>query len=170
LEINVLVRNIGRFIVLLFLQVLFLNNIIVTSLNITPFLYVLFILMLPYETKPWISLMLSFLLGLSVDIFSDTGGIHAAAGVLTAFVRPVILEALVNREGYESGTEPRVSSLGFVWILKYTLILVFIHHLAFFTIDAFSFQHFGFVLLRALLTVIFSTGLIILTHLIFFRN
>jgi rod shape-determining protein MreD len=170
LEINVLAKNLGRFIVLLFFQVLFLNNISATSLNITPFLYVLFILMLPYETKGWLALILAFLMGLSVDIFSDTGGTHAAAGLLIALIRPLVLSAFATRDGYESGTEPRLSNMGFVWILKYTLLMVFIHHITLFTIDAFSFHNYMLTLLRVSVTVIFSTLLIILSHLLFFRN
>jgi rod shape-determining protein MreD len=170
LEINVLIRNIGRFLLLLFFQVLFLNNIQATPLGITPYLYVLFILMMPYDTKKWLILVFAFLMGLSLDIFSDTGGTHAAACLLTAFIRPYVLSAFAPRDGYETGTEPRISDLGVVWFLKYALVLVFVHHFAFFLIDIFSFHHFVLTIIRVSITVIFSTILIILTQFLILRN
>ena len=80
---NQILKNIIRFVVLVFIQVAILNNIQISGF-INPYMYVLFILLLPFETPNWILLVLSFFLGLSIDIFSNTLGMHASASVFMA--------------------------------------------------------------------------------------
>lgn len=100
--IEIIPRNIFRFIVLVLIQVLILNNIEFSG-YINPFLYVLFILLLPFETPAWLLLVSGFALGLTVDLFMNTPGLHAAATVLTAFVRPFVLRILLPVTGMNPG-------------------------------------------------------------------
>ncbi|MFZ4059415.1 MAG: rod shape-determining protein MreD, partial [Ferruginibacter sp.] len=75
---NVYFRNISRFFLLILLQVLVFNNMHLNG-YINPYVYVLFILLLPFETPQWLLLISAFLLGFGVDLFSDTMGMHTAA-------------------------------------------------------------------------------------------
>lgn len=114
---NFIVKNIIRFIVLLLLQVMVFNNIQLSGF-LNPYLYVLFILLLPFETPPWLLLVLSFFMGLSVDVFSNTLGIHASACVFMGFLRPFILNYISVRDNYESDIEKGLYVYGFSWFLN----------------------------------------------------
>jgi len=162
-------QTIFRFIFLILLQVWVLNNIQLGGF-INPYVYILFILLLPFETPGWFVILLSFLLGLFVDMFTDTLGMHASASVFMGFLRQYVLRSISAREGYEKGTSPRISDYGFVWFFKYSLLLVFLHHLFLFTIEVFNFGTFHLVLLRTVLSTLFSTALILLSQYIIFRK
>lgn len=167
--IKVLPRNIFRFVFLILLQVWVLNNIQFSGF-INPYLYVLFILLLPFETPGWLVILLSFFLGLSVDMFTDTIGMHASASVFMGFARSYVLQSISPRDGYETGTYPRVYYYGILWFIKYALLLVFLHHLFLFTIEVFNFNTFHLVLLRTMLSTIFTTILVLLSQFIIFRK
>ena len=77
----VVLKNIFRFIILVLVQVLVLNNIQFLG-YINPYIYILFILSLPVRTPRWASLLLAFVLGLTIDIFANTPGMHASAAEL----------------------------------------------------------------------------------------
>jgi hypothetical protein len=168
--VEIITNNTGRFLSLVLLQCLILNNVNFTGLDINPFLYVLFILLLPFETPDWLLLTLSFALGITVDIFSDSFGIHAASTLVVGFLRPTILEISSPREGYDKGTAPRVHYYGMNWFFRYTLILIFAHHLSYYFFDAFSFNNFFITIGRIALSSIFTTSLIILSQYIIFRR
>ena len=167
--IKVIPRNIARFIFLILLQVWVLNNIQFSG-YINPYMYVLFILLLPFETPGWLVLILSFFLGLSVDMFTDTIGMHASASVFMGFLRSFVLQSIAPRDGYEVGTYPRVFFYGLVWFLKYSLLLVFLHHLFLFSIEVFNFKTFHLVLFRTILSTLFTTLLILVSQFIVFRK
>jgi hypothetical protein len=163
--IRELYRNIGNFIFLVLLQVLVLNNIEFSGF-VNPYLYVLFILLLPFDTPKWLLLIVSFLLGISIDLFSNTLGMHAFACLAIAFIRPYLLEVIAPRDGYEAGLRPDKSSLGWEWMIKYSVIMVVIHHFILFYIETFKFQLFFSTFLRVILSSIFTIILIILSQLI----
>lgn len=167
--IRIIARNIVRFLVLVFFQVLVLDNIHIGG-YLNPYIYILFILLMPFETPRWLILVTAFMLGLSVDLFSNTPGMHAAASVLMAFFRPWILSIFAPRDGYEPDTFPRVFFYGFNWFLRYSLVMVFLHHLAFFYIEAFHFQEFLSTLLRVILSTALTTATIILSQYFIFRK
>jgi hypothetical protein len=156
-------QHIGNFIFLILLQVLILNNIQFSG-YINPYLYVLFIILLPFETPKWLILVLGFLLGFSIDLFSNTIGMHTFATVLIAFLRPYILKFIAPREGYETGTRPNLKFFGFEWFFKYAIILVLIHHFSLFFIEAFTFHQFFATLLRVILSSMFTLLLIVLSQ------
>ena len=168
--IETLPKYILSFVLLVLLQVLLLNNINLTVLDISPFLYILFILILPFEVPRWLLLLSGFVLGLTVDIFSDSIGVHAFATVFLAFLRPHVINLIASRQGYEIGTQPRLYYYGFLWFLKYTIILTLFHHFAYFIIETFSFQNFHITLLKIVLSTFFSSVLIILSQYFIFRR
>lgn len=161
--------GIVRFIILILLQVLLLNNI---QLNgyINPYLYVLFIIVLPFETPGWLGLILAFAMGISVDLFSHTPGVHASATVFMMAIRPVILEVFAPREGYEANSEPRIQYYGFSWFIKYAFMMVFAHHLFLFYIEVFKFSDFFGTLLRVILSTIFTVILVVLSQYFYKRK
>lgn len=167
--IKLLGRNIIRFILLVLVQVLIINNIQFSGF-VVPYLYVLFILLMPFETPKWLLIVSAFALGLSVDLFTQTPGMHAAACVLMAFLRPFILEMSAPRDGYEAGTFPRIHYYGFQWFLRYTVILVLAHHFILFYIEVFRFSEFFSTFLRVLLSSLFSVILIMLSQYFIYRK
>jgi rod shape-determining protein MreD len=162
-------RNIIRFVVLVLVQILILNNVQISG-YIIPNFYILFILLLPFETPKWMLLLLAFTLGISVDLFTQTPGMHAAATVFMAFLRPGVLEMSAPRDGYESGSFPRIYYFGFQWFLRYAAILILAHHLVLFYIEVFRFAEFFSTLLRVLLSSSFSLVLIMLSQYFIYRK
>ena len=161
--INEYLNNIARFFFLILLQVLVLNNIQFLGFA-NPFLYVLFILLLPFETPGWIMILLSFLVGITVDIFSDTYGLHAAASVFMGFLRSVVLVLISPRDGYEPGSSPRVKSMGFIWFIKYTSLLIVAHHFFLFFVEAFNTSDIKSIILRALSSSVLTFVLVALSQ------
>jgi rod shape-determining protein MreD len=167
--IRVLPRNIVRFVLLVLLQVLVFNNIQLGG-YLNPYIYVLFLLLMPFETPRWLLLVAAFGLGISIDVFTNTLGMHAAATVFMAFIRPFVLNAIAPRDGYEIGTFPRLFFYGFKWFFKYSFILILAHHFVLFYLEVFSFAHFFHTLSRVLLSTVFSTLFIVLSQYIVFRK
>ncbi len=167
--IKLFTRNIIRFAVLVLLQILVLNNIQISG-HIVPYVYILFILLMPFETPNWLLLVTAFALGLSVDLFTQTPGMHAAATVFMAFVRPYVLGLSAPRDGYEPGSFPRLYYYGFKWFLRYTVILVLVHHFVLFYIEVFRFSDFFSTLLRVLISSLFSVILIMLSQYFIYRK
>lgn len=166
---KVLPRNILRFAFLVALQVLVLNNIQFSG-YVNPFLYILFIILLPFETPNWSLLMIAFGLGLSVDVFSDTMGMHAASTVFVAFLRPFVLKYISPRDGYEVGTFPRLYYYGFEWFFKYAAVMVLAHHLFYFIVEAFTFSNFLITLWKVTLSSFFTLILIMLSQFFMYRK
>ncbi|MDC0584413.1 hypothetical protein OAO55_01650 [Bacteroidales bacterium] len=148
---------------------LVLNNI---QLNgyLNPYFYVLFIILLPFETPKWMTLVLAFVMGITIDLFSGVLGVHAFASVLMAYVRPWILAVMSPRDGYGTGTFPRVFYYGLWWFFKYSLILVFIHHLVLFYLEVFSFHLFFSTFSRVILSTMFSALLIVTSQYFIFKK
>lgn len=155
----------GRFLLLLAIQVVILNHIHFGG-YITPHIYPLFILMLPFDVKGWILLVAAFFTGLGVDMFSDSMGMHAAASVFMAFMRPAVIQLISVKTDFDQGEEPRIENNGFGWILLYSLILLFLHHLALFTIEVFRLDEIARILFRTLLSTGFSLFIIMISHLL----
>jgi rod shape-determining protein MreD len=157
------------FFVLVLVQVLILNNIQFSGL-VNPYIYILFILLLPFTIPGYFLLGISFILGISIDIFGNTPGIHAGATVLLGFLRPALAQLVSSRELIEKGSTPNMTQLGFANFIKYTVISVLIHHLFLFFAEAFSFGDFFETLLRWILSSVFSIIIILGSQFIVFKN
>ena len=114
-----------NFFLLIAVQILILNNIQLFGL-INPYLYILFIITLPMFVSPGFMLLLAFVLGGIIDVFSHSYGIHMAATVLVAFIRPYIMGLFASREDMEKSA-PTYRNFG-ISFLKYALLIVVIHH------------------------------------------
>jgi rod shape-determining protein MreD len=161
--INSLLRYIFAFVVIVLVQVLILDNIQISRYAV-PFLYVLFLLILPFETPGWLLLLLGFLLGLTIDLFEHTYGLHTAATVFAAWLRPGVLKIFSPRDGYMSNTRPGITDYGAGWFLKYASLIIFVHHFFLFYFEVFSFRHFFSTLWRVIVSTVFTLLLVILSQ------
>ncbi len=159
--INSILRFSLIFVLLILLQVLLFNNIQFSG-YINPYVYVMFILLLPFEISSWLLLIISFFTGLIIDFFCGSPGMHASATVLAGFVRPYVLRLISPRDGYEPGSNPSMIIYGFKWFLIYTLIIVLVHHFVLFYLEVFRFADFFRTLLRVILSSLFSITFILL--------
>jgi len=157
------IRYIGSWVILVLAQVLLLNHIQISG-YVNPYLYILFILTLPFNIPNYLLILLGFLLGLNIDIFSNTLGMHTAATTFLAFIRPFVINLISSRDVLELNQGPRISELGFAWFFRYCLILALAHHLFLFYVEAFTFSGFFYTLLRTLLSTVFTIILIIISQ------
>ena len=104
----------------------------------TPLFYVYFVALFPRNYPKWSVLVWSFLLGLAVDIFSNTPGLASSSLTLIAAVQPYLFEAFVPRESADN-LEPSVKALGLPKFSTYISLLVFIYCAVFYTLEIFSF-------------------------------
>ena len=132
------------------------------------FLYLGFLLFLPLATPIVVQLLLAFGMGLTMDIFYDTGGLHAAAAVLLGFLRPWVLRLLTPRDGYDSADAVNVHQMGWQWFGVYLTLLVVLHHAAFFLLELGSFRHFGTSLGKMLVSALFTGLALLIVQLLFF--
>ena len=165
---NVII-NLIRFIVLVFIQVFLLKNITLYNLA-SPYLYILFILLLPFETPNILLFALAFIIGVTIDAFYDTPGLNAASSVVLAFVRVLFISITVQKDGFDNEPEPTLSIMGFRWFFAYVVVLTFVHHFFLFFLEAFNFSELKYTLGRVLLSSIFTVFLMVLSGLLFFRR
>ena len=135
------------------LQVLIFSNIQFGG-YVNPYVYVLFVLLLPVDIKGWVLLVVSFLLGLTIDMFSDTGGMHAAATVFMAFCRPGVIRLISVKADFEPGTVPSVNNMNATWIMTYSVLLILLHHGLLFFLEIFRFTE----VLQTLQRIAFSSA------------
>ena len=155
----VVLQNIFRFLLLVLFQVLVLNNIQFLG-YINPYVYILFILALPVQIPRWFALLLAFGIGLTIDMFSNTMGMHAFATVMVAFLRNGTIKLFTAIEEGNNPT-PSFHTFGVSAYIKYAVLLVFVHHTTLFILEALSLGHFWLMLLKITLST-FVTVLIIL--------
>lgn len=160
-QMNKVGIQILRFAGLVLLQIWVLNNVRIGA-YVNPFVYMLFIMMLPFSFPGWLLLLSAFGMGLLMDLLMSTAGLHAGAMVLMAFARPYVIRLATASREPENVNNPSLSQMGIAWWFSYVSSLVFVHHFALFLLESFSFQQLGFTLLRIFLSSIFSVGIILL--------
>ncbi len=158
---DIFAHNAFRFLGLILLQLIIIDNIQISG-YVNPFIYVLFIMLLPLNISVTLSMFLALLIGLVNDFFANTGAIHAAASVFLAFSRPIVLRLLAPPAGYEDVITPSIKDLGISWFLTYSLLLIFIHHTTLFFLEIFSFSEIFFTILKILGSLISSLILILI--------
>lgn len=166
---SIVANNGLRFVFLILFQAVILNNIELGG-YINPYLYILFILWLPFEMQLWVTLLLGFSLGFCMDIFTGTFGLHIAACVFLAYCRAFVLKLLAPREGYEFGLRPNIQDMGIAWFVTYSGIMIFMHHGALFYIEAFRFSEFFPTLLRVILSSVFTFILVTLSQFLTYKE
>lgn len=163
---RILIPNIFRAIGLVLLQVLVLNKINLHGW-INPYVYPLFILLLPFRIPHWVLLLFAFGMGLTIELFTYNYGIHAAACVLMAFIRPAIIAMFSSHNQFEHVISPNLKFLGFRFFISYISIAIFIHHFVLFFIDSIGGFHLLEFIIRVLMSSLFSVILILLVEYLF---
>lgn len=157
------------FVGLVALQLLILNNIKLGG-YINPYIYILFIMLLPFEIPGWLLLILGFITGLTMDAFSGTLGMHSSATLFIAFLRPTILSNISTHESADKKGSPTMSMNDIGWFIKYTLMMVLAHHFVLFFIETFSFTHFFATILRIILSSMITILFILLSQFFIIRK
>lgn len=165
-------RYVIWFLILTFLQVIVFRNVNIGwgSFNyIHVFVYPIFILMLPIRTPSSSVLLLAFLMGIIVDIFYDSPGVHTSAIVFMAFLRSIIINYIEPREGYSVNDRPTISEHGLTWYLIYSGLLLIAFLFFYFSVEAFTFAYFLSIWLKTIFSLIISYIFVII-HQILVEN
>ncbi len=164
-------KNIIRYVLFIGIQVYILNQIPPLHQFIVPYLYFLFLIWLPFNLGRFPLLFISFIFGLSLDYFTGTMGLHAAASVMIGYIRPFILNLLIPQESTEqSYIEPSISSMGWAPYSLYVGLLTFIHHFYLVLLEWLQFGDFLYFLGKVSATTGISLLLIFITEMLFSRK
>ena len=168
---STLIKNIIRFFLFVVFQVFVLDKIHLHQM-VTPYIYFLFILWLPFNMNRTLLMFIAFLFGFSLDSFRHQPGFHAAACVMIAYFRPFLINLLIPQEGSDTNfEEPSVRSLGgFLPYILYAGTLSFFHNAWLFLLEAWQFGNIWYFLLKTFISTIVSILLIIITEMLFTRN
>lgn len=162
-------RNIGRFVLLMLLQLLVLNNVYLGG-YVMPMLYVLFILMLPTSTKRIPMLLIAFGTGLLVDIMAGALGFHALSCTLVAMVRILTGDRMLTRGENVIIATPGIYSVTPQYFIGYTMLLLGLYYLVFYLLELFSFRGLDGVLLATVCSTIVTTLLVVIYQVVFIRR
>jgi rod shape-determining protein MreD len=166
-----LMKNIIRFILFILVQVLVLNKIPPLHRFITPYVYYLFILWLPFKMPRLSLVIIGFLFGLTLDYFTQNIGFHAAACTLVAYVRPFMINLLMPKETNEfSYAEPSGISMGWLPYSVYVLVLTLLHHIYLVMLEWLQFGDFWYFVGKVIATTAVSFLLVMITELLFYRK
>jgi hypothetical protein len=164
-----IIKNIFKFLLLILVQVLIIQNINLSSyIILLP--YVLIIILLPFEFSRLSVLFISFFVGVCIDYFYDSSGLHASACTIMGFSRYYILKFISPRDGYDLGVKPTVNDMGLAWFLSYAGLLILVHHFFFFYLEVFRFNEFFRTFFRVFLSSIGTFVLIYLIQFLFYTN
>ena len=148
------------FFVYVLVQVMMLKNLVLFD-SAFCFLYIAFILLLPFELSTTMTIVIGFLTGFAIDIFYDSMGLHAFATVLMSYLRNYWLSVITPQGGYDTGNSPTISANGIQWFLVYTIPLVFIHHFVLFFLEASGFDMFWYTMLKIISSMLLTMIVIV---------
>lgn len=150
-------KQIGRYLLVMLLQVLLFDQLQLWG-ACHPYIYVLCLLMMPITLPHSVDMLIGAFAGFIMDIFCNSLGVHMAACILLMYIRPYLIGVIVNDKD-RLNEQISLHAIGMEALLKYTVIMVLIHHLTIFSLAAWSWSHMGFVLLE---TIVSSTITILL--------
>lgn len=152
-------KQLIRYIVIMLLQVLLFNQLQLWG-ACHPYIYVLCLLMMPITLSHSASMLIGAIVGLIMDVFCNSLGVHMAACIFLMFIRPYLIGLIVNDKD-RLNEQISLRAIGMEALIKYVVILVLIHHLTVFMLAAWSWQHFGFVLLETFVSSFITISIII---------
>jgi hypothetical protein len=156
------------FVSLVLVQVLIFNQVQFSGF-FNPYVYLLFIILLPLSAPRYLVLILAFLIGLIIDIFSNSLGVHSAATVFAAYARPLVIRVISNRED-DKNDYPGLHQNKLIWFVNYVLIMVLLHHSVLFYLEVYTFANFFITLYRVILSSLFSIIIIVLSQFLVFKD
>jgi len=145
-------KQIGRYLLIMVFQVLLFDQLQLWG-ACHPYIYVLCLLMMPITLPHSADMLIGAFAGFIMDIFCNSLGVHMAACILLMYIRPYLIGVIVNDKD-RLNEQISLHAIGMEALLKYTVIMVLIHHLTVFSLAAWSWSHMGFVLLE---TIVSST-------------
>ena len=158
------IRQIILFIIYVFVQAFFAKNLELFGLAFC-FIYINYLLIYPIDVDKVVFLLIGFGLGFVIDIFYDTLGIHSAACVLIAYIRPFVIRFMTTKQELFGIS---IKEAGLRWFFTYSLILVSIHHLVLFILQRFNFQMFGGTLLKVIASTAMTVFVVIIIQYSFY--
>ncbi|MBC3757969.1 rod shape-determining protein MreD [Hyunsoonleella sp. SJ7] len=164
---SLVTAHIIRFVLLVLFQGILFNHINFLG-YINPFAYILFIIFFPVKNNRLAFIFISFILGLTIDMFTDSGGIHAAASVTIAYIRPVFLKFAFGSM-YEH-QNIKFDNTDFSAKVVYIAILTILHHIILFSLEIFNISNILSILQKTLFSGIFTILMIVLLSIIFSRK
>lgn len=159
-----------RFVVLLVLQVTVFERVRfdLGILSYTHILvYPLWIMLLPFKMPKPVILIAAFMMGMMVDMFYDSPGVHAAALVFSAYMRDFILRIIEPDIGYEPEQPFNIRRLGIIWYISYAALVLLLHLFVYFSVEVFSFVYFYEIMVSTITSLIFSLFIVVFLVLIF---
>jgi len=143
-------KQIGRYILVMLLQVLLFDQLQLWG-ACHPYIYLLCLLMMPITLPPIADMLIGAGIGLVMDMFCNSLGVHTASCISIMFIRPYLLGVILNDKD-RLNEQVSLRSIGMEAFIKYVVILVLVHHLTVFSLAAWSWYHIGFVLLETLVS------------------
>jgi rod shape-determining protein MreD len=166
-----LLKNIIRFFLFILVQVFILSHMPPLHRFVTPYLYYLYILWLPFGLSRMTITFIGFIFGLTLDYFLKTPGLHAAACTLIAYVRPFVIGMLISQEGADKNyVAPSIVSMGWAPYGTYVLVLTVLHHSYLTLLEWMSFGSFVYFVGKVVASTAVSLLLVLLTEVLFFRK
>jgi hypothetical protein len=148
-------KHIFLFIFLVLLELLFISRITLGP-YILPSMYIFFILQLPARINKSFLISLGFITGFIIDMLFNTGGVHAGASTLVAFLRIPLLPIFISVEDRENNVSPGIHTIPGAGFFLYTIILMLIHHLLVFIYEYFKLSAIPVILIKSILSALFS--------------
>lgn len=167
---NIVFANILRFFGLVFVQVFIFKKIVIGGSNfnyISLIIYPIFLMLLPLRTPHSVLVFLGFLIGIVIDAFYNSYGVHASACVFVGFIRPLVLNMLEPRGKYTQNTSPTKKRLGANWFFVYSSTILFAHLFFYFSVEAFTYYYIGEILLKTVSSFLISIVIVMLYQFIF---
>ena len=162
---RIVYSNVFRFLILALFQVLILKQLSAEWSSfpyVNILIYPLFILLLPLGMKRWAQFLAAFLIGIIVDIFYNSPGVHAGDSVFTIYLRPYVLSWLEPRGGYNVNNSPTKDRMGMPWFIRYVSILLLAHCIFYFSLEVFTPVLWKEILLKILFGYVFSLAAIMI--------
>lgn len=160
-------KQIGRYILVMILQVLLFDQLQLWGVC-HPYIYIICLLMMPITLPHNAEMVIGAVVGLIMDVFCNSLGIHTASCILLMFIRPYLIGAVVNDKD-RLNEQISLRSIGMEALIKYVAIMVVVHHLTVFMLAAWSWHHLGFVLLETVVSSAITILVIIAYNLLKYR-
>jgi rod shape-determining protein MreD len=158
-----------RFLALVAIQVLVMNKVQFNG-YLNPYIYILFIILLPLRTPQLAMIIAGFLLGLVVDLYSGMMGIHTAATLFVSYFRNRIMKVVIGITEEDFVAVPGLKTLGSFRFVYYAGVITLIHHLMLFYLEVFSFRNSADTLIRVMANTLVSLLFMVITMIMFERR
>ncbi len=162
-------RHIIRFFLVVLIQVYILNNVLFYNI-INPYIYIYFILLLPFQLPKAIQTILGFIIGISIDFFTGSLAIHTISSTFLGYFRPYILKLFAPFDGYDTNSAPTLQFYDLSWWIKYSLTATFLHHSILFISETFHFANLGMTFIKVVVSTILTTFLMTLLQYFFHKS